>query len=158
MSSGDEAAVRAWLSANGLSEIADVLVNAGVDKMSDLLSIKESDKPDLANEGLKPMKFNRLLEAVNNAATDALLSGGGDGGGGGVYSEYPDDPDVFGDDGSDGEEEAGRGGGGGEGEGEEDEGETHAEAEATIAEQWAELMSTIEPDKGTSKTRMLVCG
>ena len=61
----NEAGLREWLDDNGLSAIADVLVKVGVDTISELVGIKESDKDDFAKEGLKPIKFNRLREAVN---------------------------------------------------------------------------------------------
>ena len=63
--SDDEAGVREWLARHTLSDIGDTLVAAGVDSMADLLDIKKHHKDDLAEEGLKKMKFNRLLKAVN---------------------------------------------------------------------------------------------
>ena len=80
--SNDADGVRSWLTDNNLTGIAEVLVNAGVDTMTDLLGITEGDKDDLAEEGLKKMKFKRLVKAIN--AAKAVKAGDvGEGGGGG---------------------------------------------------------------------------
>ena len=82
--SDDADGVRSWLTDNNLTGIAEVLVNAGVDTMTDLLGITEGDKDDLAEDGLKKMKFKRLVQAVNAAnAAKGEGGGGGDDGGGG---------------------------------------------------------------------------
>ena len=98
--SDDEAGVRAWLDDNGLSAIADVLVKVGVDTISDLVGIKEIDKDDFAKEGLKPIKFNRLREAVDTFKSgnknDNTLNqpASGDGGGETKANTAGDDPDA----------------------------------------------------------------
>ena len=94
----NEAGLREWLDDNGLSAIADVLVKVGVDTISDLVGIKESDKDDFAKEGLKPIKFNRLLEAVNKFNNDDKNTlnqpASGDGGGETKTNTAGDDPDA----------------------------------------------------------------
>ena len=52
--------------------------------MTDLLGITEGDRDVLAEEGLKKMKFKRLVQAVNavNAGGVGEGGGGGDDGGG----------------------------------------------------------------------------
>ena len=79
--SDDADGVRSWLTDNKLTDIAEILVNAGVDTMTVLLDVTEGDKDDLAEEGLKKMKFKTLMKAIN--AVNAVNAGGvGDGGGG----------------------------------------------------------------------------
>jgi hypothetical protein len=48
-----------------LADISDTLVNAGVDTMTVLLDVTEGDKDDLAEEGLKKMKFKTLMKAID---------------------------------------------------------------------------------------------
>ena len=87
--SNDANGVRAWLQDNNITRSAEVLVNAGVDTMADLLDVTEDDRDVLTEEGLKKMKFKRLMKAVNaaNAAnagageTEADANNGGDNGG-----------------------------------------------------------------------------
>ena len=87
--SNDANGVRAWLQDNNITRSAEVLVNAGVDTMADLLDVTEDDRDVLTEEGLKKMKFKRLVKAVNaaNAAnagageTEADANNGGDNGG-----------------------------------------------------------------------------
>ena len=67
--SDDEEGVRAWLTANKLAPIADVLINTGADTMTDVLDITEDDKEDLVAEGLKPLKFKALLKAIIKSKT-----------------------------------------------------------------------------------------
>ena len=92
--SDDADGVRSWLNDNKLADISDTLVNAGVDTMTVLLDVTEGDKDDLAEEGLKKMKFKRLVKAVNAAKEAKAVKavkvgdvgnggGGGDDGGGG---------------------------------------------------------------------------
>ena len=108
--SDDADGVRSWLTDNNLTGIAEILVNAGVDTMTDLLDVTESDRDVLAEEGLKKMKFKTLMKAVNAAnaanAVDAGNAGegggGGDDGGGGESKDDSNGAAVFA-----GEEEAG---------------------------------------------------
>jgi hypothetical protein len=65
--SNDADGVRAWLQDNNIQRTAEALVNAGVDTMADLLDVTEDDRDVLAEEGLKKMKFKRLMKAVNAA-------------------------------------------------------------------------------------------
>jgi serine/threonine protein kinase len=61
----DEAGVRSWLAFNDLSSEADTLVAAGIDTMKDLLDLTEDDKETMVAEGLKAIKFKRLVKAVD---------------------------------------------------------------------------------------------
>ena len=63
--SDDADGVRSWLNDNKLADISDTLVNAGVDTMAVLLDVTEGDKDDLAEEGLKKMKFKTLMKAID---------------------------------------------------------------------------------------------
>ena len=79
--SDDEDGVRSWLAVNKLSGIADILITGGVNTMAELLDITEDAKEDLAEEGLKKMKFRTLLKAINVWNQKGGVGAGGGAGG-----------------------------------------------------------------------------
>lgn len=70
----DADGVRSWLTDNNLTDIADTLVNAGVNTMDELMNVTEGDKDDLAEEGLKKMKFKTLMRMIKKTK-DELAAG-----------------------------------------------------------------------------------
>ena len=70
----DADGVRSWLTDNNLTDIADILVNAGVNTMDELMNVTEGDKDDLAEEGLKKMKFKTLMRMIKKTK-DELAAG-----------------------------------------------------------------------------------